>query len=99
MKKVVIKGKEYKIGYSLRVLFMYEKKNGKPFSGDTLESMYMLMYASLLALNDDFVMSFEELIDVCDEDMSIYDSFQQIVIEASKRMESYNENKKKVMEN
>lgn len=78
---------------------MYEKKNGKPFSGDTLESMYMLMYASLLALNDDFVMSFEELIDVCDEDMSIYDSFQQIVIEASKRMESYNENKKKVMEN
>lgn len=99
MKKVVIKGKEYKIGYSLRVLFMYEKKNGKPFSGDTLESMYMLMYASLLALNDDFVMSFEELIDVCDEDMSIYDLFQQIVIEASKRMESYNENKKKVMEN
>lgn len=99
MKKVVIKGKEYKMGYSLRVLFMYEKKNGKPFSGDTLESMYMLMYASLLALNDDFVMSFEELIDVCDEDMSIYDSFQQIVIEASKRMESYNENKKKVTEN
>ena len=66
--KVTIKDKEYDIHFSLRVLFKYEEVCGHPFEGKRLQELYMLMHCALLALNEDYTLTFDELIDYCDED-------------------------------
>jgi hypothetical protein len=96
MRKVTIKGKEYKLAYNLRSLFIYEEIAGKPFEGKRTVESYVFMYAMLQANNDDFDMNFDELIDVCDEDFSIFQTFAEEVEAYTKKMASYAvENKKK----
>lgn len=86
--KVTIKGKEYEIRFSLRVLFKYEEVCGHPFEGKRLQELYMLMHCALLALNEDYTLTFDELIDYCDEDKSVFKIFQQVLSDSQKRDQS-----------
>ena len=86
--KVTIKGKEYEIRFSLRVLFKYEEVCGHPFEGKRLQELYMLMHCALSALNEDYTLTFDELIDYCDEDKSVFETFQQMLSDSQKRDQS-----------
>lgn len=97
MKEVTINGATYGLEYNLRSLFIYEEIAGHPYKGDKTIDNYMLMYAMLQANNKDFSLSFEELIDACDEDMGIFQVFVEVVEAYSKRMSAFVENKKKAM--
>lgn len=95
MRTVVIKGVEYRLAYNLRTLFTYEEMAGKPYSGEKTADNYLLMYAMLLANNESFCMSFDELIDACDEDFGLFDEFSQVLTEYGKRASAFLSNKKK----
>lgn len=76
---VSIDNKEYYLRYSLRSLFKYEQLTGHPYAGQTLEDAYMLLHASLMACNPEYSLTFEQLIDQCDIDPTIFDEFMSIV--------------------
>ena len=97
MRTVEIKGNVYKLVYNLKGLFTYEEMAGHPYKGDKTIENYMLMYAMLQANNKDFSLSFDGLIDACDEDMGIFQVFVEVVEAYSKRMSAFVENKKKAM--
>lgn len=97
MKELTISGATYGLEYNLRSLFIYEEIAGHPYKGEKTIDNYMLMYAMLQANNKDFSLSFEELIDACDEDMGIFQVFVEVVEAYSKRMSAFVENKKKAM--
>ena len=86
--KVTIKDKEYDIRFSLIVLFKYEEVCGHPFEGKRLQELYMLMHCALLALNEDYTLTFDELIDYCDEEKSVFEKFQQVLSDSQKRDQS-----------
>ena len=83
--KVTIKGKEYVVKYGLRTLFKHEEIEGHPFEFKKMEDSYRLLHASLLAHNTDYCLSFDELLDACDEDSSIFGEFVHLTEESAKR--------------
>lgn len=85
MRTVSIFGKEYNLSFGLRVLFKYELLTGHPFAAGTLEDSYRLMHAALLANNDDYALTFDELITACDDDPTLFSIFMEMVEESSKR--------------
>lgn len=95
MRKVSIKGAEYKLAYNLRSLFVYEEIAGHPYKGEKTMDTYVLLFAMLQANNEDFSMTFDELIDACDEDMGIFGVFGEVMEDYGKRVSAYVENKKK----
>ena len=58
----------------------------------------MLMYAMLLANNEDFSLSFDEFINECDADLSLYQAFVEVLTEQGKRASAFLNNKKKVQD-
>lgn len=98
MRTVAINGKEYKLAYNLRSLFVYEEIAGHPYTGARSVDHYMLMYAMLMANNTDFAMTFDEFIDECDKDMNLFQTFMEEIEEQGKRASSFLENKKKAKE-
>lgn len=97
MRTVAIRGNEYKLAYNLRGLFIYEELAGEPYKGTRTMETYLLMYAMLRANNKDFALEFGELIDACDEDMNIYQTFAEVMKDEEKRVSAFLENKKKAM--
>lgn len=97
MKKVTINGKEYGLAYNLRSLFIYEEIAGHPFTGAKTIDLYTLLYAMLQANNKDFSLSFEELIDACDADMGIFQTYLSVMDEYGKRMAAFVDDKKKAV--
>lgn len=98
MKKVNINGKEHVIKYSLRCLFKFEQLFGHPYQGKTSEENYQLLHAALFAYNQDYSMTFDELIDECDNNPGIFLAFQEEMSDASRRLMQYFEDKKKAEE-
>lgn len=99
MKTVEIKGVEYNIKYTLRALFVYEELKGEPYSSDRTMNNYILLYAMLMACNKDFPLSFDEVIEVCDDDPSVFKAFVSVLEEENERIRRMAErepNKKKV---
>ena len=98
MKKVVIKGKEYNVKYSLKCLFRFEQIFGHPYTGSTSEENYQLLQATLFACNEDYNMTFDELIDECDQEPGIYIEYMEVMSEAGKRLSQYFDKKKETLE-
>lgn len=96
MRTVTIGEKTYKIVYNLRSLFTYEEIAGHPYDGKKIVDGYMLLYAMLIANNEDFAMEFGELIDACDNDLNIFSTFCEVMEESAKRMSAFADSKKKV---
>lgn len=95
MKTVIINGCEYKLAYNLRSLFVYEEITGKPYTGTKTMDNYFLMFAMLQANNEGFELSFDDFIDACDEDFGLFEAFTEVVEAYGKRINAYQENKKK----
>ena len=97
MRTVTIGGVVYKLAYNLRSLFIYEEIAGHPYKGEKTIDSYVLLFSMLQANNEGFSLTFDEFIDACDEDMSIFQEFALVLEEYSKRMSSRVENKKKAV--
>lgn len=88
MKTITIKGKEYKIKYSLRAMFIFEAIKQEPFKIETLLDNYVFLYAMILANNPDNVLNWDDFIDTLDNDPKIYKELMEILNdqEAKNRM-------------
>lgn len=75
--KVSINGQEYKYKYSIRALFVFEKIAGKTFCLESTMDFFIFYYSMLLANNPDMTLSFDEFIDVCDEDPEVIRHMQE----------------------
>lgn len=76
---MTIRNTEYKLKYTLRALFIYEQITGKVFKMETITDEYLFFYCILLANNPDMQLTFAELIEAVDEDMSIMLEFQSFL--------------------
>lgn len=95
--KVTIEGKEYEIKYSLRMYYTYEGITGTMFSGGTLLAISILFFSALLASNEEFPYTFEQLVTVLDDDNTPLNNFNGwLTAELEKR--TYAEDKKKASE-
>ena len=90
MRTVKINGVEYTLRYTLRALFIYEEITGKSYSGDRMVNSYILLSqvlcAMLMANNKDFPLTFDDVIDACDLDPSIFETFLAVLEEENKRI-------------
>lgn len=96
MKEVKINGEAYRIAYNLRSLFTYEEISGHQYEGKKTVDCYMLLYAMLIANNENFSLEFSELIEACDDDLAIFSAFCEVMEDYAKRMSAFVDNKKKV---
>ena len=76
---IKIKDKEYKLKYTLRALFIYEQITNKTFELKTIMDEYLFLYCILAANNEDLDLTFDNLIDICDEDFSIMVAFKEFI--------------------
>ena len=68
---ITINDKEYKLKYTLRALFIFERITGKAFSIDDMMDQYLFFYCLVLASNPDTELTFDEFIDACDNDKDL----------------------------
>lgn len=73
---ITINNKEYTLKYTIKALFIYERITDKPFKFEGLYSEYLLFYCVLLA-NNEFNLSFDEFIDICDDDPALFSTFRE----------------------
>ncbi len=98
MRTVTIKGVEYNLRYTLRALFIYEELKGEPYSGAKIINNYILLFSMLLANNKDFSLSFNEVIEACDDNPSIFQEFVSVLEaenERVRKMAEHDSDKKK----
>lgn len=84
MKKITINGKEFKVKYTLRALFIFEQITKKPFEIKTLLDNYVFFYSILLANNDDNIIEWNEFIDALDNDPTIFKQINDMVNQSTK---------------
>ncbi len=77
--KITIKGKEYKVKYTIRALFIYEQITGKPFNIVTLFDNYLFFYCLILANNPNDVLDFDDYLDAIDSDKDLYSQLTKVV--------------------
>ena len=76
---ITIKGKEYKVKYTIRALFIYEQITGKPFNIVTLFDNYLFFYCLILANNPNDVLDFDDYLDAIDSDKDLYSQLTKVV--------------------
>ena len=91
--QVIISGSTYNLKYGLKALFFYEELEGKPFEFTKMEDSYKLLHASLLAYNPNYSMTFDDLLEACDEDPEIFESFVRLTEESARRNEQIKKKK------
>ena len=91
MKTIKINGKDYKVKYTVRSLFIFEQITGKSFAINTLLDNYVFFYSMLLACNADDVLSWDEFIDALDDDPTILKQMNDVVEEQQKQSKVFNQ--------
>ena len=90
MKTIQINGKNYKIKYSIRALFIFEQITGKAFKIDTLLDNYIFFYAMILANNKDGdILQWDDFLDAIDNDPKLFEKMADIVEETEKKNELF----------
>lgn len=83
MKKITINGKDYKIKYTLRALFIFEQITKKPFEMKSLLDNYVFFYSIILANNED-ILEWNEFIDALDSDPTIFQQINEAINQSTK---------------
>ena len=63
--------KELKLKYTNRALMIFEQLSNKPFEIKNLTDQYVFFYSVILANNKDVSLTFDEFIDMLDEDENL----------------------------
>lgn len=89
---ITIKGKEYKFNFTLRAMMIFEQITKRGFSIKSMTDEYLYLYCLLIANNPNESITFDELIDAMDEDMSIMEQFKEALENHSKQNSLFSNN-------
>lgn len=81
---ITINGKEYKVRYTIRALFIWEQIMKRAFEVKTLLDTYTLFYCILLANNENDVLDWNEFLDALDSDPNLFNQLNDKVNETTK---------------
>ena len=85
MKTISLNGKDFSLKYTLRAFFVFESISGYPFQFGKLLDEYILFYSFLIASNkDSFNMEFDEFIDSCENDLTLFNQFKALLLDEIK---------------
>lgn len=85
MKTISFNGKDFSLKYTLRAFFVFESISGYPFQFGKLLDEYILFYSFLLASNkDSFNMEFDEFIELCENDLTLFEQFKDFILDEIK---------------
>lgn len=73
--KITIKGNEVDIKGTVRAMMMYENIKGESFQPTSTENIITYMYCCVVSATKDYSLSFDEFLDIIDEDMTIVNDF------------------------
>ena len=82
---ITINGKQYRVKYTIRALFIFEQITGKPFEIKTLLDNYIFFYSMILANNPDNVLDWEEFLDALDGDKELLSQLTKLVDDYQKK--------------
>ena len=68
---IIINGKEYKVKYTIRGLFLWEQIMNRPFEVKNMLDTYTLYYAMLLANNGDDAPDWNDFLNALDDDPTL----------------------------
>lgn len=85
MKEIEINGKNYKLKYTVRSLFIFEQITGKSFKIENLLDNYLFFYSMILANNKDDILDWDTFINAMDEDPTLFKRMSDIIEEQQKK--------------
>lgn len=85
MKEIEINGKNYKLKYTIRSLFIWEQITGKSFKIENMLDNYLFFYSMILANNPDNILSWDDYINAMDEDPMLFKRMSDIIEEQQKK--------------
>ena len=86
MRTISLNGKEFILKYTLRALFVFESISGYPFQFGKMLDEFLLFYSFLIASNQDsFQLKFDEFIELCENDLTLFEQFKEFILEEIKR--------------
>lgn len=85
MKEIEINGKNYKLKYTIRSLFIFEQITGKSFKIENMLDNYTFFYSMILANNPDNILSWDDYLDAMDEDPALFKKMSDIIEEQQKK--------------
>ncbi len=92
MRTIEINGKDYKLKYTIRSLFIFEQITGRSFKIETMLDNYLFFYSMLLACNQDQPLTWDEFIDALDEDVTLLKDMNEVIEEQQKQSNLFNPN-------
>ena len=85
MKTISLNGKDFSLKYTLRAFFVFESISGYPFQCGKMLDEFLLFYSFLLASNQElFKMEFEEFIELCENDLTLFEQFKEFILDEIK---------------
>ena len=85
MKTISLNGEDFSLKYTLRAFFVFESISGYPFQFGKLLDEYILFYSFLIASNkDSFNMEFDEFIELCENDLTLFEQFKEFILDEIK---------------
>ena len=85
MKTISLNGKDFSLKYTLRAFFIFENLSGYPFQFGKMIDEFLLFYSFLLASNQElFKMEFEEFIELCENDLTLFEQFKEFILDEIK---------------
>ena len=85
MKTISLNGKDFSLKYTLRAFFVFVSISGYPFQFGKMLDEFLLFYSFLLASNQElFKMEFEEFIELCENDLTLFEQFKEFILDEIK---------------
>lgn len=94
MKEIEINGKNYKLKYTIRSLFIFEQITGKSFKIENMLDNYVFFYSMILANNPDDILNWDEYLNAMDEDPTLFKRMSDIIEEQQKKDNLFNNEEK-----
>ena len=91
MNTININGKDYKVKYTIRALFIFEQITGKAFKLETMLDSYIFYYSMILANNKDQVLQWEEFLDALDENPKLLQDMEKVMKEEDGKNSLFND--------
>ena len=95
MTTVKIGKKSYKVKYTLRALFIFERIAKHQFEITSLLDNYILLYSVLLANNPDMDMTWDDFIDLMDKDPSLFSKLNDAIEQDNQKNLVFNDSEEK----
>ena len=94
--EITIRDQKYKLKYSVRALFLFERITGKTFEAITLEDQFVFFYCLVLASNPEMQLTFEDFIDAVDSgDLDVQEIHKFVAEQQQKQLELQSKKSKK----